>query len=84
MIAEGGDSRLPTSSLVMLARGRAEHGYEAWALRLIGETVSHHARPDAATAATHYAAAMALASELEMRPLVATAPRRRQTLPADG
>ena len=55
----------------MLARGRGERGYEAWALRLLGEIASHHARPDVATAAAHYGAAMTLASELEMRPLVA-------------
>ena len=56
---------------VMLARGRGERGNEAWALRLLGDIASHHARPDAATAAAHYGAAMTLASELEMRPLVA-------------
>ena len=56
---------------VMLARGRGERGYEAWALRLLGEIASHHARPDQATAAAHYGAAMTLASELDMRPLVA-------------
>jgi class 3 adenylate cyclase/tetratricopeptide (TPR) repeat protein len=56
---------------VMLARGRGERGYEAWALRLQGEITSHHARPDMATAEAHYRAAMTLASELEMRPLVA-------------
>ncbi len=55
----------------MLARGRGERGYEAWALRLLGEIASHHARPDVGTAAAHYGAAMTLASELEMRPLVA-------------
>jgi hypothetical protein len=55
----------------MLARGRGERGNEAWALRLLGEIVSHHARPDAATATAHYGAAMTLASELDMRPLVA-------------
>jgi hypothetical protein len=55
----------------MLARGRGERGYEAWALRLLGEIASHHARPDVATAESHYGAAMTMASELEMRPLVA-------------
>jgi hypothetical protein len=55
---------------VMLARGRGERGYEAWALRLLGEIAPHHARPDAATAEAHCGAAMTLASELEMRPLV--------------
>jgi tetratricopeptide (TPR) repeat protein len=56
---------------VMLARGRGERGYEAWALRLLGEIAGHHARPDVPTAAAHYGAALTLASELEMRPLVA-------------
>jgi hypothetical protein len=56
---------------VTLARGRGERGYEAWAVRLLGEITSHHARPDVATAAAHYGAALSLASELEMRPLVA-------------
>jgi hypothetical protein len=56
---------------VSLARGRGERGDEAWALRLLGEIASHHVRPDPATAAAHYGAAMTLASELEMRPLVA-------------
>jgi tetratricopeptide (TPR) repeat protein len=56
---------------LMLARGRGERGYEAWALRLLGEIASHHGRPDEATAAAHYGAAMTLASELEMRPLMA-------------
>ena len=55
----------------MLARGRGERGNEAWALHLLGDIASHHARPDVATAAAHYGAAMALASELDMRPLVA-------------
>jgi hypothetical protein len=55
----------------MLARGRGERGYEAWALRLLGDIASHHGHPDVATAAAHYGASMTLASELEMRPLVA-------------
>jgi class 3 adenylate cyclase/tetratricopeptide (TPR) repeat protein len=56
---------------LMLARGRGERVYETWVLRLLGDIASHHARPDVATAAAHYGAAMTLASELEMRPLVA-------------
>jgi class 3 adenylate cyclase/tetratricopeptide (TPR) repeat protein len=54
-----------------LARGRGERGYEAWALGLLGDVVSHHGQPDMATAAAHYDAAMTLASELAMRPLAA-------------
>jgi tetratricopeptide (TPR) repeat protein len=65
------NARACADRAVMLARGRGERGYEAWALRLLGETASHHGRPDVATAAAHYGAAMTLASELEMRPLVA-------------
>jgi class 3 adenylate cyclase/tetratricopeptide (TPR) repeat protein len=56
---------------VTLARRRGERGYEAWALRLLGEVGAHSARPDVAAAAPHFTAAMNLASELEMRPLVA-------------
>ncbi len=55
----------------MLARERGERGHEAWVLRLLGEVASHHDRPDVATAEAHYGAAMTLASELGMRPLVA-------------
>jgi tetratricopeptide (TPR) repeat protein len=65
------NARACADRAVMLARGRGERGYEAWALRLLGEIASHHARPDVATAAAHYGAAMSLASELDMRPLVA-------------
>ena len=65
------DARACADRALTLARGRGERGYEAWALRLLGEIASHLARRDVATAAAHYGAAMTLASELEMRPLVA-------------
>jgi tetratricopeptide (TPR) repeat protein len=65
------NARACADRAVMLARGRGERGYEAWALRLLGEIASHHGPPDVATAAAHYGAAMTLASELEMRPLAA-------------
>ena len=79
------NARACADRAVMLARGRGERGYEAWALRLLGDIASHHARPDVATAVAHYGAAMTLASELEMRPLVAHChPRPRPALPADG
>jgi class 3 adenylate cyclase/tetratricopeptide (TPR) repeat protein len=54
-----------------LARGRGERGVEAWSLRLLGDIASHHARADVTTAAAQYQAAVTLASELEMRPLMA-------------
>ncbi len=70
---------------LMLARRRGERSHEAWTLRLLGDLITHHARPDVATAAAHYDAALSLASELEMRPLVGPLPLRpREALPADG
>jgi tetratricopeptide (TPR) repeat protein len=54
-----------------LASERGHRGVEAWALRLLGEIASRHDRPDTAAADAHYGAAIALASELGMRPLVA-------------
>jgi tetratricopeptide (TPR) repeat protein len=65
------NARACADRAVMLARGRGERGYEAWALRLLGEIASHHGLPDLAMASAHYGAAMTLASELEMQPLVA-------------
>ena len=65
------DARACAERALMLARGRGERGNEAWALHLMGEVASHHARPDVPTAAAHYGAAMAQADELDMRPLVA-------------
>ena len=54
-----------------LARRHGHRGAEAWALRLLGDIASHHAGHDAATAEAHYSAALPLASDLGMRPLVA-------------
>jgi tetratricopeptide (TPR) repeat protein len=65
------EARTCAGRAVMLARQRGERGHEAWALRLLGEIASHHDHPEAATAEAHYGAAMALASELGMRPLAA-------------
>jgi tetratricopeptide (TPR) repeat protein len=65
------DARACADRAVMLARTRGEKGYEAWALRLLGETASHQNHADVAMAEAHYGAAMALASELGMRPLLA-------------
>jgi hypothetical protein len=46
-------------------------GNEAWALRLLGEVHSHPDTLDAQKAEDHYEQALALASELGMRPLIA-------------
>jgi len=56
---------------VRMARERGEHAYEAWALRLLGEIASHSDRLDVTTADAHFGAATALASERNMRPLIA-------------
>jgi DNA-binding NtrC family response regulator/tetratricopeptide (TPR) repeat protein len=52
-----------------LSREWGERGNEAWALRLIAENAAH--RDDSETAEDHYRLALALATDLEMRPLVA-------------
>jgi class 3 adenylate cyclase/tetratricopeptide (TPR) repeat protein len=56
---------------LMVARERKKRGSEAWALRLLGEIACCADGADVEEAETHYHQAMALASELGMRPLVA-------------
>jgi class 3 adenylate cyclase/tetratricopeptide (TPR) repeat protein len=65
------DARACADRAVRLAHERGERGHEAWALRLLGEVASRHEHTDMAAAEAHYGAAMALASELGMRPLQA-------------
>jgi tetratricopeptide (TPR) repeat protein len=74
------DARVCADRAVSLARERGEPGHEAWALRLLGEMASHQSGPDVAMAEAHYSAAMALASELGMRPLQAHCHRGLGTL----
>jgi tetratricopeptide (TPR) repeat protein len=50
---------------------RKERGFHAWALRLLGEIRSHRNPPDTQAAQDHYRQALVLATDLEMRPLVA-------------
>ncbi len=64
------DARVSADRAVMLARTRGERPYEAYALRLVGETASRCDPPDFEQAEGHYRQAMALAEELGMRPLV--------------
>jgi len=54
-----------------LARKRSERGYEAWAMRLLGEIHARQDPPDVERAEAAYVEAMARAEELGMRPLVA-------------
>jgi tetratricopeptide (TPR) repeat protein len=48
-----------------------QRGYEAYALRLLGETAAHHHPPEVEQAEAHYQQSLALAEELGMRPLLA-------------
>ena len=53
------------------ARERGEQAVQAWTLRLMGDIAAHAASPDVTTAHVHYDAALTLASDLDMRPVVA-------------
>jgi transcriptional regulator with AAA-type ATPase domain/tetratricopeptide (TPR) repeat protein len=54
-----------------LCRERTEHGYEAWAARLIAEIAASGDNPDLAEAESRYRSALVAAQERGMRPLVA-------------
>ena len=54
-----------------LARERGQRGVELRIFHLLGEIGSHRDAPRVETVAGHYRQAMALANELDMRPLVA-------------
>jgi class 3 adenylate cyclase/tetratricopeptide (TPR) repeat protein len=65
------DALAQAERCLALARERGHRGSEAWALRLLGEIAAHDDGPDMATAEAHYGAAVSLATELGMRPLLA-------------
>lgn len=54
-----------------LSRKYKERGNQAWALWLLGEIAAHRQPPEVEPAETSYQQALALAEELEMRPLLA-------------
>jgi tetratricopeptide (TPR) repeat protein len=54
-----------------LARDHKERGYQAWALRLLGEIAAHQDPTEVEPAEYHYRQALALAEELGMRLLMA-------------
>jgi tetratricopeptide (TPR) repeat protein len=54
-----------------LSRDRKERGYQAWALRLLGEIASQSGSPEIESAETYYRQALTLAEALGMRPLQA-------------
>jgi class 3 adenylate cyclase/tetratricopeptide (TPR) repeat protein len=54
-----------------LALAHKERGHEAWALRLLGQVTAQRGLPARRSAEDYYRRAIALAHELEMRPLLA-------------
>jgi sugar phosphate isomerase/epimerase len=54
-----------------LAREHQQRGYQAYALRLLGDNAAHRDPPENALAESHYRQALTLADKLGMRPLVA-------------
>jgi class 3 adenylate cyclase/tetratricopeptide (TPR) repeat protein len=54
-----------------LAREHGQRGYEAWGLHLLGAIASHRDAPNVYAAEGYYRQAIALATDLGMRPLVA-------------
>src|SRR5262249_8982375 len=58
-------------SVLALTRKHQERGNEAYALRLLGDIAARREPPAIEQAETHYQHALALAEELDMRPLQA-------------
>ncbi len=54
-----------------MANQRCERGNAGWARRLLGDIADHREPPDRQQAEAHYRGALAVARELEMRPLQA-------------
>ena len=65
------DARASAGRALALTREQGQRGHETHALRLLGEIASRGDPLDAETAEGYYRQALALATELEMRPLVA-------------
>jgi tetratricopeptide (TPR) repeat protein len=61
-------------------QGYQRQGYEAYALRLLGDVAAHRTPPTVEEAETHYHQALALAEALGMRPLQAHCHRGLGTL----
>jgi tetratricopeptide (TPR) repeat protein len=72
MLAGRAEEAYPLAeNALTLARAHQEHGHEAYALHLLGKVAAHSDPPEAAEAVTRYQQALALATELGMRPLMA-------------
>jgi tetratricopeptide (TPR) repeat protein len=68
---EVSEARSAGERALALARERRQRGYEAYALRLLGEIAAVSTPRDAREAETRYREALALAQSLSMRPLAA-------------
>jgi predicted ATPase/class 3 adenylate cyclase len=66
------DDALPLAvGALEMSRFRKERGFQAYALRLLGDIAARREPPDSKQAEAHYQDALALAGELGMRPLQA-------------
>jgi tetratricopeptide (TPR) repeat protein len=65
------DAGIQAQRALEFARAHQERGYEAYALRLLGEIAAQRTPPEATQAETHYQQAILLAEALGMRPLQA-------------
>ncbi len=65
------EARQRAQEAVSLAQQHQERGHEAWAAHLLGAILARDAGADLGTTEGHYRAALGLADELGMRPLVA-------------
>ena len=74
------DALTLTTRALDLARAQKERGHEAWVLRHLGDGVLHSKPSELDQVETHYQQALALANELEMRPLQAHCRRGLGTL----
>lgn len=63
-----------------VTRTRKQQGYQAYALRLLGDIAAHRNPPEINQAETYYQRALDLASDLSMRPLQAHCHRGLGTL----
>jgi class 3 adenylate cyclase/tetratricopeptide (TPR) repeat protein len=74
------EARQRATQAVDLARQYKQHGTQAWALWLLGESTARPASPEVEPATGHYRQALALAEALGMRPLQAHCHRGLGTL----
>src|SRR5262249_51156481 len=66
-----GEAERDATRALALARQYGQRGWEAWALRLSGEIAARHDPPDVEAAEDCFHAAIGLAEERGMRPLLA-------------